>query len=92
MRKTCIFLLIILSAIFLTGCAKKQWTGYYYPAADKIDDKSTWIIQPGLNSLEDCREWVNSVTIEGADDDYQCGFNCRFRKDVGETVCESDAR
>jgi hypothetical protein len=88
-----ILILFITGSLALSGCIlKKQWTGYFYPNLDTIDDKSTWIIQPGLASLEDCREWVQSLSKNKSNFDYQCGYNCRFKKEYGETICESDAK
>ena len=69
------------------------WTGIYYPDKERIEDQRTWIISPPLYSLEECRDWVNSLHREGDNYDYQCGQGCRFTTDYGETTtCRTDSR
>lgn len=70
------------------------WTGFYYSDLDRIDDQRTWIISPPLYSLDECRDWVNTVRKDGDNYDYSCGQGCRFTKKIeGETIlCNTDTK
>lgn len=96
MKKNWVIILVVILvvvALWLSGVFEnKTWTGYYYPDINQITDQSTWVIQPGLESLDACRSWVQTVANPEADYDYQCGFNCTYREAYGEIICESDAR
>jgi len=91
---------LIIGFVFAFGFMSGQyllkrniWTGIYYPDKERIEDQRTWIISPPLYSLEECRDWVNSLHREGDNYDYQCGQGCRFTTDYGETTtCRTDSR
>lgn len=53
------------------------WTGFYYPDKNNIGDESTWVIEYGFDSLEECRDWVDAVGGNNPNYDYECGSNCR---------------
>ena len=80
------------------GCRNvcTTWTGFYYPNLDKIQDQATWRLSPPLNSVDECRQWVNAVRHKRGNDDFSCGRNCRFTPEwvsVGETViCETKTK
>lgn len=100
MRKSTLLLLIIIVAFcigFLVGQYKTKrdiWTGFYYPDIENIDDQKTWIVSPPLYSLEECRNWVNSVRRSSDNSDYSCGKGCYFTQEyVGENViCRTDSK
>ena len=83
----------LISAVFLTvfvlsSCStRNEWTGFYYPNIDKINDKKTWKIQSGLESLEECREWVDNIYENGDNYDYECGYKCKYDGGIGFPVC-----
>ena len=83
-------LLIILCAILLlgAGCSRAEWTGFYYPDAENIGDESSWVIQPGFESIDECRDWVDEVAGNNTNFDYECGRGCRYEAKYGTTVCE----
>lgn len=68
-----------------------NWIGFYYPNADDLTKNTQ---SSKLNSIEECRVWVNTqVSLynpnrEGYD--YECGKNCRF--DDGFYVCKKTIR
>ena len=77
----------------LTACTpNNNWTGYYYPDKDNIGDESQWIIQPGFETIEDCADWVLDVAENNTNYDYECGYNCTYRKELGVNVCETTER
>ncbi|MBU2509664.1 hypothetical protein KKE33_04805 [Patescibacteria group bacterium] len=81
--------LLIIPVLFLMGCSSQEdWTGFYYPDADNIGDESSWVIQPGFESLEECRDWVNDVSVGNHNFDYECGYDCRYNKDFGASICK----
>jgi hypothetical protein len=92
MKKTA-FLLFILT-IVLSGCSKppiqtNEWTGFFYPDKDNIGDDSTWVIQPGFNSLQECQEWVLfDVSKDKTNFDYECGHKCRYDQNYKMTICK----
>jgi len=83
-------ILLIFGIVFiLSGCnVGNKWTGFYYSDINKMDNENTWKVQPGLKSLEACREWVNSVRKQGDNYDYECGYDCKYNKNVGLTICK----
>lgn len=95
-----IFILIIsislLSGFFFGQYYVKRniWTGFYYADKDKVEDQTTWIVNPPLYSLEECQRWVNAVRKPEDNYDYSCGQGCRFTTDyIGETIiCRTDTR
>ena len=55
-----------------------------------MGDESTWIIQPGLESLDACRTWAKLTVIKRGDrsPDYECGYKCKYNEDLGLSVCK----
>lgn len=87
MRLKIILLSFIL--LFLAGCSsEKTWTGYYYPDKNNIGDEKTWVIQPGFENIDYCREWVDNVAKDNQNYDYECGYNCTYRQEYKMNVCE----
>lgn len=85
-------LLVFLAAIVLAGCAGNNRTGFYYPNIDKIGDESTWKIQPGFNSLDECRNWVDDVAWNNTNRDYECGYKCTYKSEYGMNVCKETVK
>lgn len=85
-------LLLMFVLIFtLAGCSNvtaNDWTGFYYPDIDNIGDESTWVIQPGLSSLEECQNWVANISIGNINFDYECGRKCRYDDSFKMTICK----
>ncbi|MFY9484296.1 MAG: hypothetical protein WAP74_01585 [Patescibacteria group bacterium] len=57
-----------------------KWLGFYYPnAGDLLNYKQS----SELNSLEECREWVDVISGGRTDTgfDYECGKNCKLTDD-----------
>lgn len=78
-------------ALVLSGCStatSNDWTGFYYPDKDNIGDESTWVIQPGLSSLEACRNWIDGKAGSNSNFDYECGNKCRFDDSYKMTICK----
>lgn len=85
------FGMLIFAGIFLAGCGSdrfKSWTGFYYSDINRMSDEGTWKIQPGFDTLEDCREWVHSIANVDDNYDYECGYGCRYEKDIKMNVCK----
>jgi hypothetical protein len=82
------FAVLIIGAGCSDVSSKKDWTAFYYPDRDNIGDESTWIIQPGLESLEECRDWVDSIASTNTHYDYECGVGCRYEPNYLTTVCK----
>jgi len=84
--------------ILLSGCSSKQsisydWTGFYYPNKDSIGDESTWVIQPGFKTLEECQEWVLfDISGNNTGFDYECGYKCRYDNLYKMTVCKETTK
>ncbi len=85
--------LIILIIVILVGAYllfdNEVWIGFYYPDENNL---SGHVQSPELNSLEECRTWVNSQVLihnpSGYGYDYECGKNCKFDKDYGLYICK----
>ena len=77
--------------LLLTGCSpsvQNEWTGFYYPDKDNINDESTWVIQPGLDSLKECQMWVLGISKRNTNFDYECGYQCRYDDLYKMTICK----
>jgi hypothetical protein len=85
----------ILKVLLFIGAVYYLWTvlkpdkyiGFYYPDAG---DLLTHIQSHELESLEECREWVDDVSDGRTDDgfDYECGMNCKLSQTGGIYICE----
>lgn len=85
-KKFCIVLLLSLCSLSLLWCSRSERTAFVYP--DGVDVESTWIIQSGFTSLEECRDFVDQqewwIMF-----DYECWSNCRVEKSLWWIyVCE----
>ncbi len=64
-----------------------KYIGFYYP-----DSSNLFIYKqsPELSSLEQCHEWVNEVSNERTDTnfDYECGKDCKLSKSGEMYVCD----
>ena len=84
------FIIFAFSLISLgAGCSKDAWRGFYYPDRS---DLTRDFRSDNLNSLEECREWVDekraSLRILEGEDDYECGRNCKYKSDWDMYICE----
>lgn len=92
MKTKFLFLAAIPLVLFLAGCSSSEdWTGVYYPNKDNIGDSSTWVIQPRLKTLEDCRDWVDGMAKNNKNFDYECARGCR-NDSSGLTVCKETVK
>jgi len=73
------------------GCDSPEWTGFYYPDSNNIENETT-VVQPGLHSLEECQNWVGGIVGKNHNYDYQCGRSCRYEKAYGQTICKEKAK
>ncbi len=80
--------LIVVSLIAFSSSSKNNWTGFYYPDRNNIGDESTWVIQPGLDSLEKCQDWVADKSRGNRNFDYECGYKCRYDNSLKMSVCK----
>lgn len=74
--------------IFVLFNKENEWTGFYYRDKNNIGDSKTWVIQPGLNSREDCIDWVIKTSRGNENYDYECGYKCRYDKVYEASICE----
>lgn len=90
MKKIILKSLFLLFIVFsLSACSGgKTWTGYYYPDKNNIGNENTWVIQPGFENIDDCRDWVDGVAKDNQNYDYECGYNCTYRQNYKMNVCE----
>lgn len=79
-------LIIFISCVVLTSCGfKEDWMGFYYPNANDLSEVE---IQSGFSSIDECRNWVDSVAIYGSNYDYECGKNCKYESFGDYYVCK----
>jgi len=81
----------IMLLFFIVGC-KGTWTGFFYPHGN-LSDETQWRIRHGLKSLEECRDWAEGqmATTDGGDD-YECGKNCKLKKDYKIYICDETVK
>lgn len=80
-------IIIIFTAVLLlgAGCNSGNWTGFYYP---DFNDMSKWTTSPKLDSLDECRDWVDGVADYSKMFDYECGYKCEYNAGYGLNICE----
>ncbi|PIR66500.1 MAG: hypothetical protein COU51_03635 [Parcubacteria group bacterium CG10_big_fil_rev_8_21_14_0_10_36_14] len=83
-----ILLVIALSILFMKYLKEENWVGFYYPDKNNIANKNSVIVQPGLKSIEDCRDWVQKQSEGNENFDYECGYRCSYDKALNITVCK----
>jgi len=84
--KTFLKIIIIIILVFILvrffqnndNLENGQWVAFYYSNKDNIDDKSTWEIKENLNSIEECRKWIDDTIGFNMNYDYECGYKCRY--------------
>lgn len=66
--------------IWSTIISPPKWIGWYYPDASNLLNYKQ---SPELDSLEQCREWVDQISGGRTDTgfDYECGKNCEISDD-----------
>lgn len=88
MKKIFPISILLFSLVLLgVGCGQK-WEGFYYPNGC-LSCEEDYIYSPIFSSLDDCRDWADSIRQSRGDnptDQYECGLNCK-KKD-GFNVCK----
>ncbi len=86
MNKVLTTLLIVTSALTLTGCTlrKDTWMGFYYKGGNYFDTKYS----PVFSTKEGCIEWAEELRNSNPKDKavspghlYECGKNCKLDDD-----------
>ena len=83
-------LILISIGLFLVGCSVfTKWTGFVYPDGLGYGiDESKWLIQPGFNSLDECRDWALDNLGSNPNADYECGSDCHPGSLPGMHICK----
>lgn len=85
--------LIVLGLIWWFWGKSVTWQGFYYPNAS---DLTKDIKSPIFKSIDECRDWVNSMVYKynpsGTGYDYECGKNCKKKDGMTVLVCETTKR
>jgi hypothetical protein len=67
---------------------RDTWIGFYYPDRDNL---FLYTQSPEFDSLEECRQWVDTqIYIYNPSDnnyDYECGRNCKLQEN-GLYLCK----
>lgn len=89
------WLIGIVIAIFVgvpalfTLFSQGRWLPTYYP---NPSDLTTYSNGPMLDSLDQCRDWIDSEAMrrnqESGEYDYECGLNCDLDNQYGIFVCD----
>ena len=79
--------LAIVAVLFLSGCARDEWTAFVYPNKSNLDVYRT--LGPYQTQF-DCNANASAYLIErewggGA---HECGLNCEPASDLPTNVCE----
>lgn len=91
-----IFGIIVLGSLVLFAVNtfnSEEWLPIYYPEPDNL---TTYSIGPIVDTLDECRDWVDSETKrrdQSIDEyDYECGLNCDLDNNYELLVCEKTVR
>lgn len=89
MKIKIVVVVVVVVVIFIFLGKNDKWLGFYYPDRNNL---TSHIQSAEVDSLEECRVWVESqVSIynpSGYGYDYECGKNCKLKKDWDIYVCE----
>jgi hypothetical protein len=87
-----IIIFILVSWIFysfLGSKNKEQWQPIYYP---DTGDLSKYSYGPTVDTLEQCRGWINAESIKRnqqfGEFDYECGLNCKYDMIYDLQICK----
>lgn len=72
----------------LTACGERaDWKGWIYP---NRDDLTSDVPLGRFTSLEECRATATEAlfALKSYEGDYECGFKCKLRPELGLDVCE----
>lgn len=85
-----IFIAITLISFMIGHSTAGTWTGYCYKDINNMEDESTWLVQPGFSTLEDCRGWAlgNFMSCQAEGTDYECGYKCQYDRWLDINVCK----
>lgn len=81
MKNLTVLILVVLAGWWLWNTFKpSKYIGFYYPNAG---DLMTYKQSFELDSLEQCRDWVDDISGGRTDTgfDYECGNNCKLSED-----------
>lgn len=84
-----LFIIVVVIGVYFIFLRKDTYVGFYYPNQDNLLE---YYRSSELKSLEDCRNWI-SMQSEirdpgGLGFDYECGKNCKYKKDSDLYVCD----
>ena len=82
-----IILILALHWVWNNVISPPKWIGFYYPSASNL---SNYEQSPELNSLEECRDWVDEASNGRTDTgfDYECGKDCKLSETGGIYICD----
>ncbi|WP_298697396.1 hypothetical protein [uncultured Brevundimonas sp.] len=81
-------LLSLLMLVSLMACGERaDWKGWVYP---NRDDLTSDVPLGRFTSLEECRATATEAlfALKALQGDYECGFKCKLRPELGLSVCE----
>lgn len=86
-------IVVVGSIIYLAFSGSgESWQGFYYPRgidqATDPNDSKTFVMGPVFATKEACLAWGRSKVAGKPGSNFECGKNCTFREEIGETVCE----
>lgn len=82
-------ILVVILSIFLlilTSCFSWKYIWFYYPDKNNLEK---FIESPDLNSIEECRNWVNWQWYVNWKWDYECWYKCRYDKWISLYICKT---
>jgi hypothetical protein len=80
--------ILLISSIILivSWCTNSNYIWYYYPDKnDLLVYEESW----KLNSIEECRNWVDSQWYNEYVWDYECWYKCKFNSDYWMNICKT---
>lgn len=81
-------LALIAVLMTLTACGERaDWRGWVYP---NQGDLTSDVPLGRFASLEECRATATEAlfALKAYEGDYECGFKCELRPELGLNVCE----
>lgn len=95
-------MIVVCAALMaLTGCAKKDdWTAFVFPNRDDMPlaPEVEKYIQGKYSSFDECQSAAVAAVRQsdertGLTGDYDCGFKCTIRPDMGGLlICKTDRK
>ena len=80
-------IIVLISIPFtISWCNSSDYTWFYYPNKNDLSIfEQSW----KLDSLQECRNWVNWQWYDESIWDYEFGYKCKYNNNYSMNICKT---